>query len=1195
MSPIALRSLVEAARRAVRRDAVLAVAAVVAGMAPLALLAAWLLGGLQAWNEPGPLPLIVVSAAAIAAVALGLAAVRLWVRGIDESTVAARAEESVGLPSGTLRGVLELGRSIPAGTSEALFRRAESEVARTFVGRSSRDMSGEMGRTARRRLATAAAGLAGLCVGVAALALASPRRTQASWAPLLHPVANLTPPPLPALEVTPGNAAVSRGADLQVHIRAPGREMVTLIWRAEGAVVQRETVTVLSDTAGARVPRIDASTVYWVEAPDGAKSATFSIAPIDPLLVSELVVEVVFPSYLERTPERFDTEVPALQLPEGTRLVVRGRATRPLGGAALVPVAADGGVDMEVDGEHFSLQWTPAASGMYDWRLRDSEGESLAAAPAPLDITIMADEPPEVVLTYPETDTILSPDMVQLIAADARDDHGLAAARIVSWRVSAAGRSDPTREDAIELEEAGDRSLLRSVLDARERGLLPGDTLKVMVKVTDASPRRQSGDSRVLSLYLPGAVEMRERVGREAEDLVRDAQEMARSARQVEQAARDLQRRTAAENARQTGSSQRGGSAGSRGSLDFEHAEQGRQVMEQQEELLQQMQEMRERLEAFERSAERAGMQDAGLRKEMEELRELYDKLMTPEMRQRMDELKQSLENMDPKALEKALENLTQQQDEIREQLEKSLDTLRRAAAEQQMNSLAQEARELSAQQEALAQSMRETPPSTEQAANQERLAEQAKQLESALNELKNQLERQGEQQAGQQTSKAGDETGKAAEEMERAAGEARERKGTDAAERGQQAAQQLENAASTLDGARQAMADAWKKELQESVQQAMNEALSLAQRQQDLLDRMQQGETQPQPQPNQQQGQQQSGQQKAGQQQGQQQGGQQQQSGGQQAGQQQGQQGQQQGGQQAGGQQQGAQAGAGAGGAMQSEQQALQQGLEQLGRNLAEAGDRSTLLDRNVGAALGRANLSMQQTLQAMQQQASRAPADQASQTVDALNRLAMALLQRSEEIEKSESGSPLEQVLEQLAEVAKQQGSLNGQSSALMPMNLAPGAMSQQTGQMAQEQREIASKLEGMSEQTGKRDDMLGQLDALAQEAEQIARALDGGRLPPEVLARQERLFHRLLDAGRTLEKEEYSEERVGERPGSVQVSRAPSLDPTLLISSDRFRVPTPEELRALPPAYRRLVLDYIARLNRMPQTPETNRDPR
>jgi hypothetical protein len=146
-----------------------------------------------------------------------------------------------------------------------------------------------------------------------------------------------------------------------------------------------------------------------------------------------------------------------------------------------------------------------------------------------------------------------------------------------------------------------------------------------------------------------------------------------------------------------------------------------------------------------------------------------------------------------------------------------------------------------------------------------------------------------------------------------------------------------------------------------------------------------------------------------------------------------------------------------------------------------------------------------------------------------------------------------------------------------------------------MAQQQREIASRLEGMSEQAGNRDDLLGQLDALAREADQIAQTLNGGRLPPEIVARQERLFHRLLDAGRTLEKEEYSEERVGELPGRVSVSRAPPLDPGLLNAADRFRVPTPEELRSLPPAYRRLVLDYISRLNRMEPPSGANRDRR
>src|SRR5690606_14468189 len=124
---------------------------------------------------------------------------------------------------------------------------------------------------------------------------------------------------------------------------------------------------------------------------------------------------------------------------------------------------------------------------------------------------------------------------------------------------------------------------------------------------------------------------------------------------------------------------------------------------------------------------------------------------------------------------------------------------------------------------------------------------------------------------------------------------------------------------------------------------------------------------------------------------------------------------------------------------------------------------------------------------------------------------------------------------------------------------------------------------KLGGMNQSLGGREELLGDLDALSQEAEQIARDLSGGRLPPEVIERQERLFHRLLDAGRSLEKDETTDERVAERPGQIDPSQVQALDASLLDAATRFRTPTAEELRGLPPAYRRLILEYFERLNR------------
>jgi hypothetical protein len=192
---------------------------------------------------------------------------------------------------------------------------------------------------------------------------------------------------------------------------------------------------------------------------------------------------------------------------------------------------------------------------------------------------------------------------------------------------------------------------------------------------------------------------------------------------------------------------------------------------------------------------------------------------------------------------------------------------------------------------------------------------------------------------------------------------------------------------------------------------------------------------------------------------------------------------------------------------------------------------------------------------------------------------------LQNAQQIQQQENGTGMQQALQQLAELAKQQGSLNGQTSALMPMNLSPAAMARELQRMGAQQRNIAQQLDGVSRNVGGREDILGNLDELAAEAERLAREMDAGRLSPESRARQERLFHRLLDAGRSLERDEETDERVAERPAAFDASDPRALDARLLDDGTRYRTPTPEELRALPPAYRRLILEYFERLNRAP----------
>jgi hypothetical protein len=1199
VSPSHPAGIVAAARRLVRRDGWIAVAAVCLAVLPLAFFVAWLMAGWSIWSAPGPAPLVLVTCALVAGVLLFAAAVRAWLRGLDESRVAAGAEAGLGLPAGSVRGVLELGRDVPAGTSAALARRAELEMSRRLAGRPVRLVAGELGRRAAQRRVAAVAGLVALSAAAAAVGLVSPRRSQAALSPLLNPIAHLTPPPLPALEVRPGDAEVLRGGAVTVRVRAEGRAAITIAHRADGDVLRRTTVRVLAGEAEAELDRIDAPTTYWAEALDGARSASYRLTPVDPLLVAELVIDATFPGYLGRAPERFEGEVPTLELPEGTRLAIRGRTTRPLRDAALVRADGRARIGLTADGARFSGTWTPAESATFAWALTGTGGTVPAEPPAPLTIVLAADAPPHVEITYPAADTTFDAGMVQPVLADARDDHGVAAASLISWRVSAAGRSDPRHENTIGIGAVADRLLLEGLLDAGDRGLLPGDTLRYLVRVTDT--RGQTGDSRVHALWLPSLAQLRERAERDARETVSRADALTRAMTDLERQTRELQRRTAAANARNaaTRADPAGASAGGRAGLDFEQTEQGRQVLRQQEELLERLEELRDRLAAMSRAAERAGLQDAEMLARMQELRELYDRLTTPEHQQQLEQLRRALDDGDARRMEESLEQLAARQDELRRQLERSLETLRRAAAEQEMNALAQGARELSTRQHALAEAMR-TEPGPERGRQQEQLERQARDLEQALRELGQRLEQQGEAGAASESKAGAAETQTARRDMQEAARRAAEGRGEEAGAAGDRAAERLEDVARSLDAAREDMARAWRQEIQEGMQRATSEALSLARQQQDLLERMQRAEqetagqgTQPAqqgqqradtragqgrddsgragvqpPNPARQQGQQSQQSQAGGAQRQDQQGGQQ------------GQQGEQGRRGQDGTQGPQGQAGqTGDGGGMQSEQRTLQQGLEQLGRNLAQTGDRTGMVNRDVGTALGRANLNMQQTMQGFEE--GRIPTQEAAQSVEALNRLALALLNNAAQLEQDRAGAP-EQLMQELAELARQQGSLSGQSASLLPLGLSEQAMAQQAGRLGQEQQEIATRLEGLSRQGGQ-EDVLGRLDALAKEAYELARQLVGGRLSAEVASRQERLFHRLLDAGRTLEKDEYSEERVGERARPGTPSRAGALDPSLIDAALRYRVPTPEELSGLPPAYRRWILEYFERLNR------------
>ncbi len=268
-------------------------------------------------------------------------------------------------------------------------------------------------------------------------------------------------------------------------------------------------------------------------------------------------------------------------------------------------------------------------------------------------------------------------------------------------------------------------------------------------------------------------------------------------------------------------------------------------------------------------------------------------------------------------------------------------------------------------------------------------------------------------------------------------------------------------------------------------------------------------------------------------------------------------------------------------GGDLRGEQAALRDGVERVMQRVEGAAGKNALVSPQLGAALGFAKLRMDQVLEQLQRPVpnSRQAGERAGQAVDALNAVAHALLRTRSDVAGAQSGSGLQEALERMAQLAEQQGALNnetGQMQSLMSMGGAQ--LMQQLRAMAERQRSLANELDRMDAQ----GEVSG-ADELADDAREIAGDLESGRLDRETVERQEQLYHRLLDAGRSLRKEEEDErmERISET-ADPSVEKRPPFGVVPTHDGPRFRYPTWEELQSLSPEERRLILDYFRRLN-------------
>ncbi|MCG6956507.1 MAG: hypothetical protein LJF04_11020 [Gemmatimonadetes bacterium] len=1069
------------------------------------LVAAWVVAGPEGWQQGsrGPLLLDVVLVVLVGtAVALFRWGTRRW---FDERRLSDAMEHAVGLRPGLLRGSLELGRQLPPGISQALAERAAERTAGE-LDRTPGELSGALGRSVSAWTRRGWGAAAAMAVALTFLAVSTPSRTAGAWAGLSSPLRIASKVRLGGVTVTPGDAEVPRGNDVEVRVDAPGRTSVELAWQPAGDVGHRETLRTSGGVASRSFAEVSVPIEYRVRTPDGVTTRSYRLTPVDPLLVSELKVEVIYAPHTGLPPDEFHRSVPPLRLPEGTRLVISGRTSRPLSSAGLSNGSGTTVLPMRVEGPVFQASWWPTSAGRYEWSFADVNGAPAAVRPDPLEIDLLPDSAPRVRIALPGIDTVMPLGMRQPLIVEAEDDYGLSRLEVVAYRVTASGqRKEPS---TMGLDMVGTRAAMaRPLLNMTQWGLLPGDHVRYYARAVDNAPRPHATQSREYVLRVPDASEIRRKAQEELDSMAAAVQRMADQADQQAEANRNRELQTAADE----------------GQSDFAQREELKKALQDQKDLSARVDSMGDEIEALKKSMEDAGQADPQLSRDLEELQQLMSQVSDQQLRDQLDELARSLSRSDMEDANRALKDLAAQQQEFRDRLEESLDRFRRAAAQQEFRAATADAEELARQERALADALKEAkdPDDAARRAVQQRdLGDRAGQLGERMNQLQERLDQLGEQSASKSVQDAGKEVAEAQAQMGEAGRHARQQRGEQASTRADEAARKLEDAAKRLGEAQEKMMEQTGDAAREALSQAADEALALARRQAELQDQM------------------------------------------------------------------------GSGGRdrmsdLRADEESLLQGTRNLAQNLMEGTRGAIAGSRDFSEQIGRAMRSVSAVLDVMEHPngSPTAPADAAGRVVGEFNQLALLALAGSEQMSQQEGqhGQGGRDTREQVEQLAQQQGDLTNKTGQLTPMQLGTEALKEQLQKLAEEQQRLADALSDAAEKPDARDETLGDLEALAEEAAALARQMARGRLTPDMLDRQEKLFHRLLDAGRSLENDdEISDERESKTAGVFEHNVVQPLSPEQL-GALRYGLPDAEQLRLLPPAVRELVIQYFERLNR------------
>ena len=976
-------------------------------------------------------------------------------------------------------------------------------------------------------------------------------------------------------EIQPGNTQVERGTDVNVaakvsgHIGAP----VTLYYRlgdsnTDTPVAEWQSMP-MHRASDQQVPDISPSyhlllenvtrpLQYYISVEEVA-SAQYQVTISDDPIVTQFQYRLNYPAYTRLQSQRFPANTGDIQTLFGTELVFTGESNKPLAAASLAFEESDN-VELEITGRHLletSAQrgadgqmpeanpmprtmrgsFIAQQSGNYHIQITDVEGFT-NREPVNYTLTVFKDAVPDVNIVSPARDTVLDNAMLVDLKVDATDDYGIQALQLV-YRVEAEGAEEvnvPLKRWGVEDAPVRTSVSVAYRWDVDRIGIFPGEVLAYYVQALDnddvSGPN--IGKSPIYTLRFPSLSELYDSVATEQET--------------EQQGLEDL----VDEQADATGLIDTLlGKIRKSQELTFNDENLMQQVLENQKQIEQAAKQLVEDMQQTAEDMEQKQLFDTETIQKYQELQELMEQALSEEHKEILRKLSEALAKQQVSEQEQSMMEANLSQEQFLQQLERAKSLYEQILLQQELEAAAKQAQALAEQQKELMDTLETSPesaPANELAQKEDLVGEEFGKLSENLDELGTEMGELAEnkENAPPQIERLADEIKRLnqftkdhnlPEDLAKTSENLRSGQNSEALESGREAEQTLTELAQGLDNALEFMEGANANETLTALREAVKSGLHLSHLHEAVLTKTNDltiaGQTEAY---------------------------------------------------------------------ITSEILQLQnlaadelstaEGIAQLANKLWELGNRQMEVPPKVVWHLNASNDALSRAARALEdRQPSLAMPIQRTALAD-LNQAIYELLDAMAQMNQQMGASGMENMLEQLQQLAESQEQLNQMAQNLNQQMREQGqtpGFEQMMRQLAAQQQLIREATERLAERAEQMAQMLGSLEDVAEEMTEVERSLQQGELDEQVLDRQQQILTRMLDSLKSLQKRDVGKQRkaeVAEKP-ETSAQEVPPLHPELLEIVQKLEAtPNAKELEDIPFQYREQLRRYFKALSQKTQ---------